>query len=156
MFIQKEEVHPTVQFVKDEYKVTWKDLGKILSDRMSTLGYEVNLSAANVRNFATGRSAAWWFWSRISEIVIGIWSGERERASTPLELRNIDLKFSALFSEDLKSTYGFWYEVKEMSQEERDNCKAIAHGLALANSILNENEAFFGTEFPKLPLRPGS
>jgi hypothetical protein len=156
MFIQKEEVHPTVQFIKNEYKVTWKEIGKILSDKMSTLGYEVHLSAANVRNFATGRSAAWWFWARISEIVMGIWNSERETASTPAELRNIDLKFSALFSEDLKSTYGFWYEVKKMSKEERNNCKAIEHGLALSNSIFNENEAFFGADFPKIPLRAAS
>lgn len=151
---QKDKVHPAVQFIRTEYKLTWKSLGALLSDRMQVLGYEASLSPANVRNFATGRSSAWWFWARISEIITGAWVTERGEAQTPLEIKKIDLKYSALFSEDLAIAYAFWHEAREMSQENTEGAKAIEYGLLMAASITNSVATKFDATFPKVAIKP--
>lgn len=149
MFIQKDEVHPTVQFVKDEYGVTWKEMGVILSDKMFTLGYELSLSPANVRNFATSRSSAWWFWPRISEIVVGIWEIDRKASANEDDVREVDLKYSGLFSEDLKAVYSLWHTIKKESQKYNGKeCSLLPSILTLTNSVVNEHQSFFGIEFP--------
>ena len=149
MFIQKDEVHPTVQFIKEEYDITWKEMGAILSDKMRTLGYSVTLSPANVRNFATSRSSAWWFWPRISEIVVGMWKVDREKALTEEGLKEIDLKYSELFSEDLKAVYSMWHLIKQESKKHNsNNCSLLPPIFVLTNSVVSDHEAFFGIEFP--------
>lgn len=150
MFLEKNVVHPTVEFLKKEYAVTWEGMGKILSDRMKTLGQKINLSPANVRNFSTSRSSAWWFWPQISDLVLNFWNEERSKASTPQELMNVDLKFSGLFSEDLKNVYSLWHMMLTVDEERRKECVILRTSVALTNSTLSSHEAFFGCEFPRI------
>lgn len=147
IFLEKDVVHPTVQFVKDEYQITWKELGDILVGKMSSLGYEINLSPANVRNFATSRSSAWWFWGCISDIVVGMWRLKRQEAKSYAERKNIDLEFSELFSDNLQAAYAFLYAVQE---EDEPNSKIAAPAKVMSNSIVNEHEEFFSISFPTL------
>lgn len=151
MFIEKNDaVHPTVQFLKDTYDVTWGELGKILSQRMGTLGYETAPSAANIRNFATSRSSAWWFWPCISELVIGFWEMELEESTGEQESRQADLKYSYLFSSDLQAVYSFWHSVQDLPTKERESCSIVHTGQVLANSVLNDHERFFKVKFPNI------
>ncbi|WP_127471941.1 hypothetical protein [Thiomicrorhabdus aquaedulcis] len=151
MFTQKDTIHPTVQYIRDAHNLTWKGLGKVLDDKMAEFGYSISLSPANVRNFATSRSNAWWFWPRISEMVIKDWDEKRDKAESPDELKNIDLNFSELFSEDLKVIYGLWHIALTVSEEKREECKIFAGCMALSNSIINSHEIFFGCKFPGIP-----
>ncbi|GAB6071588.1 hypothetical protein JCM30760_26860 [Thiomicrorhabdus hydrogeniphila] len=150
MFIEKGVVHPTVEFIREKYDITWKELGSILQDRMATMGYELKLSPSNVRNFATSQSVAWWFWPRISEIVLGFWEQERQQSTTIEEKTNADLEFSGLFSEDLRAVYALWYAILEDDSFDRINSKTIRPCIVITNALLRDCEAFFGCEFPRI------
>jgi hypothetical protein len=148
-FVEKEVVHPTVEFLRDSYKVTWKELGEMLSEKMLDKGYEVNLTPANVRNFASGRSAAWWFWPEISKMIFKLWQDERERYKGQ-DLEQTDLNFAKLFSEDLMQVYGLWYALKKEGSHNASYRKINAIALSLANIVMNEHEEFYGNSFPRV------
>lgn len=148
-FVEKEVVHPTVVFLRDSYKVTWKELGEMLSEKMGDMGYEVNLTPANVRNFASGRSRAWWFWPEISKMIFKLWQDERERYKGQ-DLEQTDLTFAKLFSEDLMQVYGFWHALKKERSHNASYRKINAIALSLASIVMNEHEEFYGNYFPRV------
>jgi hypothetical protein len=142
-FINKDTVHPTVQYLRDEFNLTWRQLGEKLSERLHGYGFDITPSVSNVRNYATGRSGAWWFWGQISDMVIEVWQQNRNESTSDDERRQVDLTFASLFSDELMHVYEFFYAVKSFEDECPRNHPVITSGMANANFILHENERVF-------------
>ena len=150
LYHEKGIVHPLVQFIREEYSYSWKELGEYLYQRQ--LAKENNyinpISASFCRRLAVNQSKASWFFPEIASIGIGFWEDERLNAKSDDDIKQIDLKYSAMFSLDLLGVYLFLYAKKECLSEK---CPDIASsGSVLANIILNEFESYFEVTFPNI------
>jgi hypothetical protein len=153
MFNDDKSVHRLVQFIKDQNKLTWKAFAELLVERMADRNPSLHLSPANVRNFATGNSSAWWFWGEIGEIGLEMWLQARGDCDGH-DCKQIDLFYSQLFADDLMQVYGYLYNRKALTKDTLELIPSlknvIANADALMNSIINHWERFYSISLPSV------
>lgn len=148
---KKDSVHPLVKMIKDEYQFTWKEFAEYLKERVNKDLQQVqNLSPANVRNFATDKSTAWWFWGQIGSIAKEMWLESRLKAKDDNELEQVDLYFSEMFSGDLMMVYAYYHSRKRNPANESSYLEALSIADTLANVVRSEVEQKFNIELPEV------
>lgn len=153
MFNDDKSVHGLVQFIKNQKKLTWKAFAELLMQRMADRNPSLHLSPSNVRNFATGNSAAWWFWGEIGEIGLEMWMKARGDCDGQ-DCKQVDLFYAELFADDLMQVYGYLYNRKILTENTLEmvpNLKnVIGNADAVMNSTLNHWERFYSVSLPSV------
>lgn len=157
-FEDKNAVHPLVVFLRESEGYSWQSLADHFSESLGEKGIMLKVSRSNVRNYATGRTNAWWFWPEVSLMIVTKWASDREKGIELKERRECDLFFSGLFSEDLKQVYSYRYAASKLKRlcvsETNEACKTsinqtLAIAETLATSVVNQTENIYSVSFPE-------